>query len=79
MAQGPGAMLERFSSLRGAIFERFGKDFRALANVAQQMRTLPSRCPRLPSPDIHAREEDTGAAQEEHLIGIAAKAARPPG
>ena len=63
----PGAILERFSSLRGAILERFWKDFRALGKLSSELSGL---CVGPPSatffPDTHAREEDTGETQEEH-------------
>ena len=63
----PGAILERFSSLRGAILERFWKDFRALGKLSSELSGL---CVGPPSatffPDTHAREEDTGETQERH-------------
>ena len=36
----PGAILERFSSLRGAILERFWKDFRALGKLSSELSGL---------------------------------------
>ena len=63
----PEAILERFSSLRGAIWEGFWKDFRALGKLSSELSGL---CVGPPSatffPDTHAREEDTGETQEEH-------------
>ena len=63
----PEAILERFSTLRGAILERFWMDFRALGKLSSELSGL---CVGPPSatffPDTHAREEDTGETQEEH-------------
>ena len=60
----PGAILERFSSLRGAISERFWKDFRALGKLSSELSGL---CVGPPSatffPDTHAREEAQAQAQ----------------
>ena len=63
----PGAILERFSSLREAILQRFWKEVRALGKLSSELSGLcvgPSSATFFPH--AHVRNKDTGHTQEEH-------------